>query len=185
MASVPPNRHLGRAMLLAPPSWTRVARFVLMAWLLALGGIVVAQQAHAGLHERVELSLVAHLLRDASLAVPFAAASLAIGGLGLAAWARRFHNDPASLAGLVVWVVITAFVFAALSIPGNQLHGVLFGAEEEAGEWLADVLLDSGGVLVGALLVLLPAALIRLAPWPPGGIETAAVTHSQHVVLAE
>ncbi len=167
MASGPNDRQLGRALLLAPPTASRIARFVLTAWLLALAGIWAVQLIHADLREHVELAPVLHVLRDASLAVPFAAIALAIGGLvagELGPWARR---DPGAVAGRVTFAVVAALAFAALSIPGNQLHALLFGAEAEEVGWLADALLDGGIVLLASLAVVLPATFLRLSPWPP------------------
>ncbi len=178
MASGPTDRQLGRALLLAPPTASRIARFVLTAWLLALGGIWAAQQLHAGLHEHLELAPAVHVIRDASLAVPLAALALAAGGLvtaELAGWARL---GPGTAAGRAMFAVVAALAFAALSIPGVQMHALLFGAEAEEIGWLADALLDGGVVLLASLAVLLPATILRLAPWPPDNREPTTVRAS-------
>ena len=66
------------------PTWLHVAlgvaAMLLAAWLLALVGIWASLAAHAGAHEHIELPPVLHLLRDGSLAVPLAAAALALCG---------------------------------------------------------------------------------------------------------
>jgi hypothetical protein len=167
MANVPFRNRIGRALLLLPAGWARIARFVATAWLLALGGIWAALQIHADVHEHVELPPLVHLLRDASLAVPMGAIALALGGLLASEGLRAARRDPAGVAGGLVWAVLAALVFAVLSVPGNQLHAFLFGAEEEAGGWLEDAVKDGFVVLLASLAVLVPAAMVRLAPWPP------------------
>jgi hypothetical protein len=62
-------------------------------------------------------------------------------------------------------VLVAAAIFAVLSVPGNELHGTLFGAEdEEELSWLADLALDAGIALIGALLALVPLALVAGLP---------------------
>jgi hypothetical protein len=158
---------IGRALLIAPPDWRRTWRFVATAWLLALGAIWTAQQLHRGSHEELELTPMVHLLRDTSLAVPLAALAMAIGGLLAVEVALVLRFDPARPTGRVCWAILAALVFAALSIPGEEAHGLLFGAEPETGDWLIDVGRDAGAVLLASLAVLVPASLARLAPWPP------------------
>jgi hypothetical protein len=167
MANARLRRTIGQVLLLAPITWERAARFAATAWVLALAGIWASQQVHAGLHEHLELSPLDHLVRDASLAVPLAAIAVAVGGLLAVEGARVLQLAPASLAGRLLFGIVAAFVFAALSVPGNQMHTLLFGAEEEEVGWLADVLLDGAVVLAAALAVLVPASVARLAPWPP------------------
>jgi hypothetical protein len=75
----------------------------------------------------------------------------------------------------VLYGVVVALVFAALSVPGNEIHALLFGTEEEEVEWLADLLLDGSVVLAAGLALLVPASLVRLAPWPPDDLEPAPV----------
>ena len=162
---------IGRALLIAPPDWGRVVRFAVTAWLLATAGIWAAQQLHTHSHETIELSPLVHLLRDTSLAVPLAALAMAIGGLVAVEALDRVGGDPASVGGRVAWAALAAVAFAVLSIPGQQAHGLLFGAEQETTGWLADTALDSAVVLAAALVVLVPAALVRLAPWPPDEVR--------------
>ena len=133
--------------------------FVAVSWWLAVVAIGVLQGAHDGLHEHLELPPILHLVRDAALAVPAAASAVLIGVLATGATfgATRARRSAAR----VVWVVATAAAFAVLSIPGNALHGVLFGAEaEEELSPLADALLDGAIALIGALLALVPVALV-------------------------
>jgi hypothetical protein len=173
MSNASLREAIGRDLLIAPPSWGRVARFAATAWLMAVGGLWAAQQLHQGSHEAVELGPVVHLLRDASLAVPMAAIAIALGGLLTVDALRTARAAPAGVAGRVTFAVVAALIFAILSIPGQQVHSLAFGAEAETGDWVVDIL-DSVAVLVAALVVLLPAALMRLAPWPPdtGAHET-------------
>jgi len=158
---------LGRALLIAPPDWGRVLRFAGTAWLLALAGIWAAQQLHTHSHETLELSPLVHLLRDTSLAVPMAALALAIGGLLTAEALDRVDGDPGSVLGRVAFALVAAIAFAVLSIPGQEVHGLLFGAEEATGSWFVDTVLDSSVVLAASIAFLLPATLLRLSPWPP------------------
>ena len=74
--------------------------------------------------------------------------------------------------------MIAAVTFAVLSIPGNQLHGLLFGAEEEPIGWLADALKDGSIVLVASLVALVPVALLgarasRFAESRPDGVRAS------------
>ena len=166
-------RRLGR------PSTEQVAGFIACSWLLAMVAIFAVQQVHQDLHEHLELPPILHWLRDAAVAVPLAA--LAIGSAGfLVRWvyggsdAGRGRQAAAWLA----WAVIAAVVFAVLSIPGNQVHGLLFGAEEEPVGWLEDALKDGSIVLVASLVALVPVALIgarasRSAESRPDAVETS------------
>jgi hypothetical protein len=141
-------------------------RIVRDAWWLALVVIAVLQEVHAGLHEHRELSPVVHVLRDAALAVP--AAALAIVAASVIVAARTVAPvvpRPPGAADRLLWVLVAAFVFAVLSVPGNELHGALFGAEDEAElSWLADVALDAGIALIGAFFALLPLAVVAGVP---------------------
>lgn len=134
-----------------------VVPVVFMSWWLSLVAIFVLQQAHAGLHERLELPPVLHLLRDAAFAVPFAAiavvASAAIVNRGGRSGALPAH------ARRLVWAVIAAAIFAALSIPGAELHDLLTGAEETEVSWLVDRILDAAIAFSGAQIALLALAL--------------------------
>jgi hypothetical protein len=132
--------------------------FIGASWWLALVAIAVLQQAHEGLHEHLQLPPLLHVVRDGALAVPAAAVALvagvvsahsAGGGVG-----RRQAGER------VVFVAVAATAFAVLSVPGNQLHGALFGAEEEGLSFLADTLLDGGLAFIGALLALIPFGLV-------------------------
>ena len=140
-------------------------RIVRDAWWLAIVAIGVLQQAHAGLDEHRELTPLIHLLRDAALAVPAAAIAIVLASILVAGrWTARAARPPSAMDRLL-WVLVAAAVFAVLSVPGNQLHGTLFGAEEEAElSWLADVALDAGIALIGALLALVPLALVAGLP---------------------
>ena len=141
-------------------------RVVRDAWWLALVAIGVLQQAHAGLDEHLELSPLVHLLRDGALAVPAAAAAIVLASLLVARRSvARAVPRPPGLTDRLMWVLVATIVFAVLSVPGNQLHGTLFGAEDEAElSWLADVALDAGIATIGALLALIPLAAVAGLP---------------------
>jgi len=148
-------------------------RIVRDAWWLALVAIGVLQQAHAGLDEHRELAPLVHLLRDAALAVPAAALAIVLASVLVAGrWLARASGPP-SVRDRVLWVLVAAVVFAVLSVPGNELHGALFGAQDEVElSWLADLALDAGIALTGALLALVP--LVVVAGLPIGEPATAA-----------
>lgn len=135
---------------------------VFMSWWLSLVAIFVLQQAHAGLHERLELPPVLHLVRDAAFAVPFAAfavvASAAVVGRGSRAGATPTNGHR------LVWAIVAAAVFALLSIPGAELHDLLAGAEETEVSWLADRVLDAAIAFSGAQIALLALALVLGPP---------------------
>ena len=88
---------------------------------------------------------------------------------------RRSHPSASTaarrrdrVAATVTWIAVTAVAFAVLSIPGNQLHGTLFGAEEEEElSPLADVVLDAGIALIGALFALIPFTAVVGRPTTP------------------
>lgn len=169
---------VARAMLVGPPEWRRTIRFTATAWILATAGLWAAQQLHQTSHETLALTPGVHLMRDAALAVPLAALAIAVGGLLAGELAHASRLDPSGIRGRVTWAVLAAIVFAILSIPGQQAHGLLFGAEQETGDWLADIGLDSGVVLLASLVALVPAALVHLAPWPPGPAPSGAARQS-------
>ena len=152
-------------------------RFVAASWWLALVAIAVLQQAHEGLHEHLQLPPLLHIVRDGALAVPAAALAVLAGVVcaqvvGRGAAAQRIVQR-------AVFVVVAATGFALLSIPGNQLHGALFGAEQEELSFLADALLDGALAFAGASLALIPLSLAiglpiagpadRLVPAPSRG----------------
>ena len=149
------------------PSVEQVAGFIACSWLMAAAAIAVLNLLHADLHEHRELPLLVHWLRDAALAVPMAAIAIAAAALIVRA---RFTSSGGesgrSSAGPLAWAVLAAVTFAVLSIPGIQLHGLLFGAEVEAGGWLADALKDGGITLATSLALLIPVALFLGPPWP-------------------
>ena len=149
-------------------SAVKAGLFAACSWLLALGGILGAQLAHQGLHEHIELPPLLHWLRDAAVAVPMAALAVGLAWLVVGRGTDRGRGVlRGALAAWLAWAALATLLFAAFSIPGNQLHGLLFGAEEEAGiSWLEDALLDSGIVLLWSLIVLIPAALAGSVLWP-------------------
>jgi hypothetical protein len=182
MANVPIRRHLARTMLLAPATPRRLGRIVFTSWFLALAGIWAAQQVHADLHEHVDLPPLLHLLRDGSLAVPLAAVAIALGGLVTVQVADLSGIALASTRAAVVFAVLAAAIFAALSLPGNELHALLFGADEEEIDWLVDQLTDGAIVLSAALAVLLPLALLGASPWPPALPDVAGAVSDEPVL---
>jgi hypothetical protein len=158
-------------------------RLALSAWFMALVPIGLLQLTHGDLHEHNELHPLLHWMRDASLSVPFAALAVVAAALIVARVRPGERTGRGSFATPVLWAFLAAVVFAVLSIPGNQLHALLFGAEEEAGVSLAeDLTTDAILAFQGALMVIVPLALFLGAPWqgrlrdprpldetPPGG----------------
>jgi hypothetical protein len=140
--------------------------FIAASWWLALVAIAVLQQAHAGLREHLELPPLLHLLRDGALAVPAAALAVLAGVVSVHALGR---GGRPRIMQRTTFVIVAAAVFAVLSIPGNQLHGALFGAEEEELSFLADALLDGVLAFIGALLALIPFGLVV---GPPSAVPT-------------
>jgi len=139
------------------------SRTVLISWWLALVTIWVLQQAHDGQHEQHELPVLLHLLRDAALAVPLAAAAISGACIVLASRLRRV--SPGARGGIAdldrfVWVLVADTFFAILSIPGHELHGTLFGVEQSDVGWALHALLDASIAAIGAFIALFPVALI-------------------------
>jgi hypothetical protein len=139
------------------------SRTVLVSWWLALVAIWVVQQAHDGQHERHELPVLLHLLRDGALAVPLAA--LAVVGAGVLLAPRLRRVSPGARGGLpdldrFVWVLVADTFFAILSIPGHELHGALFGVEQSDVGWVLHAGLDASIVAVGSFIALMPIALV-------------------------
>jgi hypothetical protein len=167
-----------RAVLARRASLIDPLRLVAAAWWAALVAIAVLQQAHADLHEHLELPVVLHLLRDGALAVP--AAGLALVAATVAVGPDLGSRGAGSLVRALVWAAAAAAAFALLSIPGNQLHGALFGAEEEAElSWIADVALDAGLAFAGSLLALAPLALVAGPPVRRGDLDAGPIPISR------
>ena len=172
-------------------------RVVAYSWLTAAAAILVLNQVHEGLHEHHDLPPIVHWLRDASLAVPLAAiAAVAAALVGRSLLTRVGRGPGRSIAGPLAWAILAALFFAVLTIPGNQVHGLLFGAEEEEVSWLQDVLTDGGIALAVSLVALVPAALLAGPPWravrpprasnqKPGPTLGAPAGHSPSLATAE
>jgi hypothetical protein len=138
---------------------------VAYAWLLAAVPMAVLQLVHGGLHEHVDLPPVVHWLRDAALAVPLAAVAVVLAAILVRARLAPGGGPAGPTRARLGWAVLAAFLFAALSIPGNQLHGLLFGAEGEEMGWLEDALVDGSIALAASLATVVPAALFAGPPW--------------------
>jgi hypothetical protein len=143
-------------------------RTVLLSWWLALVAIWVVQQAHDGQHERHELPPLLHLFRDAALAVPLAA--LAVLGASILLAPRLRRMAPGARDGVadfdrLVWTLLAVGLFAALSLPGHELHGALFGVEQSQVGWLVHALLDASIAAIGAFLALFPVAVVVGPPF--------------------
>jgi hypothetical protein len=171
-------------------------RVVAYSWLMAAAAIGVLNQLHADLHEHHDLPPFVHWLRDAALAVPMAAIAVVVVALIVRSRLSSSGGETGrSIAGPLTWTVLAAFVFAALSIPGIQLHGLLFGAEEESVGWVQDALKDGGITLATSLAVLVPVALVLGPPWraarpatkpipSPGPSLAAKAGHSASLVTS-
>jgi hypothetical protein len=141
-------------------------RLVAYSWLMAAAAIGLLNLLHADLHEHHDPPPLVHWLRDAALAVPLAAIAVVCAALLVQARASGARTaGHRSIPSRLAWVVLTSFAFAVLSIPGIQLHGLLFGAEIESVGWLQDALTDGGITLAVSLVALVPAALITGPPW--------------------
>lgn len=160
VADAPSPARRGQASALNP------GLLVAYSWLIATAAIGVLNLLHANLHEHKELPPIAHWLRDAALAVPLAAIAVVCAALLVRARASgsRSTGHP-SIPSRLAWAVLASTFFAILSIPGIQLHALLFGAEEESVGWLEDALKDGGITLAVSLVALVPATLITGPPW--------------------
>jgi hypothetical protein len=164
----------------------RVGRVVVYAWLLAAVPIAALQLVHADLHEFKEPPPFFHFLRDTGLAVPAAAVAVVLSALLVSrAWSGTGRQVTPITA--LVWGCLAAGLFAVLSLPGNEAHGLLFGAEHETGVGVAEDLLGDGiAALQAALLVVLPVALVAGVPWrdhrpaapvPAGSADGSTAAH--------
>jgi hypothetical protein len=142
-------------------------RLVLYAWLLAAVPIAVLQLAHADLHERFDLPPLVHWLRDTGLAVPAALVAVVVASV-IVARLRGANAGAATPVTALAWAALAAVLFALASLPGNQLHGFLFGAEEEEVGLIQDLLDDGIAALQSALLLIVPLALFVGVPWRDG-----------------
>ena len=138
-------------------------RTVLVSWWLALVAIWILQQAHDGQHELHELPPMLHLFRDAALAVPLAALAVLAATFLVSGRLRRV--SPGARGGMpdrdrFAWVLIATAVFAVLSVPGAHVHGALFGVEQAQLGWALHALLDASIAAIGAIIALLPIALV-------------------------
>jgi len=130
------------------------------------------QLLHAGLHEAAEPPPALHWLRDAALALGPAVLSVWVASLPAARrLAARFlpaRSTRGPTAG-VLWALMAATAFALSSVPGNEIHGRLFGAvhAEGSGFSLEHVSRDGSVALLAAFLFLLGVALWRGTPWEP------------------
>jgi hypothetical protein len=154
-------------------------RTVAYAWLLAAVPIALLQLVHSDLHEHNELPPILHWVRDTSLAVPFGAVAVVVAAVLVARLRPTEPGERASLTTTALWAVLAALLFAVLSVPGNQLHGVLFGAEEEVGvSVVEDVATDAVFALEAALLVIAPLSLLAGVPWRGAWRPAAATTRA-------
>jgi len=149
-----------------PASAVDAGRVVAYSWLMATAAIGVLNLLHADLHEHRDVPPHFHWLRDAALAVPLAATAVVGAALVIRARASRSRSGAgSSKASLLAWDFLASLLFAVLSIPGIQLHGLLFGAEEESVGWLQDALKDGGITLAISFIGLVPAVLLTGPPW--------------------
>jgi hypothetical protein len=154
-------------------------RTVAYAWLLAAVPIALLQLVHSDLHEHNELPPILHWVRDSSLAVPFGAIAVVVAAVLVARLRPTESGEHASLTTVALWGVLAALLFAVLSIPGNQLHGFLFGAEEEVGvSVVEDVATDAVYAFEAALLVIAPLSLLAGVPWRGAWRPAAAATRA-------
>ncbi len=147
-------------------SGLRIGPVIAYSWLLAGAVVGVLNLLHIDLHEHRDLPPVIHWIRDASLAVPLAALAVvaAVYALGPRI-TEGSRTDGVSLGIRIAWAVLAAGLFAVLVIPGIQVHGLLFGAEEgEAVGWLEHGMNEGLIALQVSLAVMVPAALVLGPP---------------------
>jgi hypothetical protein len=141
-----------------------IPEVVAVSWLVAAVATAVLQLVHADLHEHNELPPILHWMRDGALVVP--AAAIAVLGASFVLGRTRPGGRGASLPSIAAWVFLAAAIFGALSMPGNELHSFLFGAEEEAGvSPLQDFLVDGAYAFQLAVGSLFAFALVVGLPW--------------------
>ncbi|MFN8630968.1 MAG: hypothetical protein U0838_11825 [Chloroflexota bacterium] len=181
MANARLRQRLGDALLLTPAGLVRAARLIVTIWALAIGGAWALTQVHGDLRETIFLPTLLHLVRDGALAVPLAALAVCLGGLIAGELIRAGRRTPESPAGRITWAIVAALVFAALSIPGNEIHAILLAGLTEG---VLDVFRDALVALAAALAVLTPLSLTPVAPWPPArGDETVTAARARLTVV--
>ncbi len=167
-AAAPPDPRRRRSAATAPMSRSiRPLAFLVAAVAIALGGIGTAHEYHHELHEHHELPPILHFGRDAALALPFAVVAVLAATVLCLAVLRHGRSAATSIGLRLLWALSAAGVFAALSIPGNELHGRLFAAEHtlELG-WLEHALRDAGFVFAGSAIAAALVAVTIGPPWP-------------------
>ncbi|MCJ7711380.1 MAG: hypothetical protein MUQ32_11205, partial [Chloroflexi bacterium] len=65
----------------------------------------------------------------------------------------------------VAWAFLAAALYAALTVPFVQLHGLLFGAEERVGVSPLAHALGEGITVFQVSLLLVPASLLAVVLW--------------------
>ncbi len=125
---------------------------------LALGVGLVLHLLHVGQHEAHEVGALFHWLRDSVLAIPLAVVAVALGALLV----DRKEPDNADR---VLWALVTSFIYALATIPGNLAHAYLFGAEHaQSGSVVSHLVRDASVALVPAFFLLTVAAFVALLP---------------------
>ncbi len=143
---------------------TQVARTGIIALVLAFLVGLFLHIVHLGQHEQHEIGSIFHWLRDSALAFPIALLVVVAAG----PVSRRLLPTAAIASRGRVWITwtgVTAILYALASIPGNFVHGKLFGAEHAHGSFLSHALRDAGSTLGAALVVLLLATFLFGIPW--------------------
>ena len=127
-----------------------------------------------------ELLPLVHRPREIALALLLAAVAVVVAALLVSRLRPTEPGGRASLTTMALWGALAALLFAALSIPGNQMHGLLFGAEEEEGvSLLNDLAADALYALEAALLVIAPIALLAGVPWRGAWRATPSMQSAQ------
>ncbi len=143
---------------------------VLMGVVQAFAVGLVLHLAHAGAHEAHAVQPTLHWLRDSALAVPASVAALAVATVlarRLIAWSGL---RPQALVSRLLWALTGAAAYAAVSIPGNLVHGTLFGAEHGGMSFFSHAGRDAGTAAFSAFSVLLVlSALSGLSLRPLAG----------------
>ena len=137
--------------------WTlgRVSLIVIAALVHALGVGFALHLLHSGVEEANPVSPLVHWLRDSLLAAPASLTALLAAYLltvRVAAWAGLSSRSGIARA---TWALVAAVLYALFSVPGNALHGGLFGAHHEGMSFIAHAARDGGVTLLSSFALLM------------------------------
>ena len=156
--------------------WTlwRASLIGVAALVHALGVGLALHLLHSGVEEAEPVSPLVHWLRDSLLATPASLTALLAAYLltvRVAAWAGLSSRSGIARA---TWALAAAVLYALFSVPGNALHGGLFGAHHEGMSFIAHAARDGGVTLLSSFALLMAGvacerrlrAVVRRLPRP-------------------